>query len=177
MFLPKKIRIKNKIVSNIKNIPGWKTKRRLLAFAVDDYGNIKLAGSKEKQKLQSNGVLLKGRFDHFDALDTRQDYEQLFQVLESVRDKRNRHAVFTTYALPANVNYKETLRQGEYIAEDLDVTYDRLSETTNPNIEERKSRESAVLDFELEEYFEKEQNKSNDKSTQETEPANNVNNK
>lgn len=134
-MLSTKTKIKNNLVSNIKNIPGWKTKRKLVSFAVDDYGNIRLAGLKEKQNLQCNGVNLTGRFDHYDALDTRQDYEQLFKVLESVRDKRNRHAVFTTYAMPANVDYERTLQCGEYVAENLDVTYDRLSEKDKANFE------------------------------------------
>lgn len=120
--------IKNKIINNIKNIPGWKTKRKLLAFAVDDYGNIRLPGPKEKEQLNSNGVNLKGRFDHFDALDTRQDYEELFEILASVKDKTNKPAVFTTYAMPANVDFKRTLEQGEFVAENLDATYQRLSQ-------------------------------------------------
>jgi hypothetical protein len=120
--------LKNKLINNIKNIPGWKSNRKLLAFAVDDYGNIRLASPQAKEQLKTKGVNLKGRFDHFDALDTLQDYEELFEILESVKDKTNKPAVFTTYAMPANVDFKRTLEQGEFVAENLDATYQRLSQ-------------------------------------------------
>lgn len=120
--------IKNKLANNIKNIPGWKTNRKLLAFAVDDYGNIRLSSNQAKEQLKSNGVNLKGRFDHFDALDTRKDYELLFEVLQSVKDKNNKPAVFTTYAMPTNVDFEKTLNKGEFVAEDLDKAYHSLSQ-------------------------------------------------
>jgi hypothetical protein len=112
----------------IKNIPGWKSNRKLLAFAVDDYGNIRLASPQAKEQLKTKGVNLKGRFDQFDALDTRQDYEQLFEVLQSVKDKNGKSAVFTTFAMPANVDFQASLERGEFIALNLDSTYERLSQ-------------------------------------------------
>ena len=42
--------------NNLKNVQGWKTKRRLLAFAVDDYGNIRVANLKAKDNLLQKGV-------------------------------------------------------------------------------------------------------------------------
>ena len=129
----KKLTTKSKIVNNLKNIPGWRSQRKLLAFAVDDYGNIRLSSHIAKEKLQEKGVSLEGRFDQFDALDTRQDYEQLFEVLQSVKDKTNKPAVFTTYALPANVDFKKTLEQGEFVSENLDDTYLRLSQEDPEN--------------------------------------------
>lgn len=125
--------IKNKLINNIKNIPGWKSNRKLLAFAVDDYGNIRLASPQAKEQLKTKGVNLKGRFDQFDALDTRQDYEQLFEVLQSVKDKNGKAAKFTTYAMPANVDFERTLEHGEFVAENLDATYQRLSQEDPEN--------------------------------------------
>lgn len=127
--------IKNTIINNIKNISGWKSKRKFLAFAVDDYGNIRLSSAQAKEKLIKNGVPLKGRFDQYDSLDTRQDYELLFEVLQSVKDKNNKSAVFTTYAMPANVAFEESLRQGKFLAENLNTTYARLCQEYPENFE------------------------------------------
>jgi hypothetical protein len=127
--------IKNTLANHLKNIPGWKSNRKLLAFAVDDYGNIRLSISHAKEKLKQKGVNLTGRFDHLDALDTRQDYEQLFEVLQCVKDKNGKPAVFTTYAMPANVDFKSTLEQGEFVAENLDTTYKRLGHEDPDNFE------------------------------------------
>jgi len=111
----------------IKNIPGWRSSRKIVSFAVDDYGNVRLASTRARNALEKDGVRLHGRYDSFDALDTRQDYEMLFDVLQSVKDSRGRPAVFTTYALACNTDYNATMEQGEYVPEMLDRTYERLS--------------------------------------------------
>ena len=127
------MKIKNTFSNYIKNIKGWKTSRKIVCFAVDDYGNIRLSSPQAKEQLKSKSVNLKGRFDQFDALDTRQDYEQLFEVLESVKDKNGKSAVFTTYAMPANVDFQASLQRGEFVAENLDSTYERLSKVDPSN--------------------------------------------
>jgi len=112
--------------NNLKNVQGWKTKRRLLAFAVDDYGNIRVANLKAKDNLLQKGVKLDNRFDQFDALDTREDYEMLFDVLGSVKDKKGNTAIFTLYALPCNTDYQKTIEADCFIPENLDLTYKKL---------------------------------------------------
>ena len=127
--------IKNKFINNIKNFRGWKSNRKLLAFAIDDYGNIRLSSPQAKEHLINKGVNLKGRFDHIDVLDTRQDYEQLFEVLQSFKDKKGISPVFTTYAMPANVDFQASVGRGEYVAENLVITYERLSQEDPTNYE------------------------------------------
>ena len=119
--------MKQFLANHLKNVQGWKTKRKLLAFAVDDYGNVRLASLKARQNLLDCGVKLKGRFDYFDALDTREDFEMLYDVLGAVKDKNERHAIFTTYALPCNIDFENTLKNGIYIPENLDKTYERMA--------------------------------------------------
>jgi hypothetical protein len=127
--------LKNKIINNLKNITGWKSNRKLLAFAVDDYGNIRLSSLEARKKLEADGVNLKSRFDQLDALDTFQDIEMLFKVLQSVKDKNNNPAIFTTYALCANVDFEKSLAKGEFVPESLDSTYERLSQEDPENFE------------------------------------------
>lgn len=118
--------IKNTIINHAKNISGWKSNRKLLAIAVDDYGNIRLASSDAKERLLIKGVKLKNRFDQLDALDTREDYEHLFDILSSIKDKNNRSAVFTTYAMPCNVDFDKTVEKGEFVYEYLEQTYQKV---------------------------------------------------
>jgi hypothetical protein len=129
------VNIKNKFINNIKNFRGWKSNRKLLAFAIDDYGNIRLSSPQAKEHLINKGVNLKGRFDHIDVLDTRQDYEHLFEVLQSFKDKSGISPVFTTYAMPANVDFQASVDRGEYVVENLDITYERLSQEDPTNYE------------------------------------------
>ena len=112
--------------NHLKNIKGKKVSRKLLAFSVDDYGNIRLANAHAKENLLGRGIKLNGRFDHLDALDTREDYEMLFEVLSSVKDKKDNPAIFTPYALPCNTDYQKTIESDCFIPENLDVAYKRL---------------------------------------------------
>lgn len=114
------------IVNNVKNFRGWSSSSRIVCFAVDDYGNIRLSNETARLNLLNSGVKLIGRFDRYDALDTKEDYRQLFDVLLDVKDYMNNTAVFTTYAVPCNVNFEATKENGLFIPECLDETYLRL---------------------------------------------------
>ncbi|WP_127844480.1 hypothetical protein [Psychroflexus aestuariivivens] len=120
--------MKQTLANHIKNIGGWTTKRKILCFAVDDYGNIRLHSPSSVEKLKSKGVQLSGRFDYLDALDTREDYEQLFEVLGSIKDKYLNPAIFTSYALSANIDFDKVLKERrKYEYELLPETYKKLA--------------------------------------------------
>ena len=109
---------------------GWRTKRRLIVINVDDYGNVRLASYPAREALQRKGVIgaSANRFDLFDTLETRQDLEALFEVLDSVRDGRGRTAKFTAYALSANPDFGRIVNEmSGYEYELLPTTYERLS--------------------------------------------------
>ena len=118
--------MKQTFISNLKNILGASTKRKLVIFSIDDYGNIRLDSAEALKHLKNDGVQPKDRFDEFDALETTEDLEHLFDVLRSVKDKNKRHAVFTPYALPCNINFQKTLEERAYVPETLPQTWKRL---------------------------------------------------
>lgn len=120
--------MKREIINNFKNIVGWRTKRKLVVFCVDDYGNVRLNSAEARRKLEEAGVKLKSRFDRFDALETREDLEVLFDTLSSVTDIHGNPAVFTSFAMPANLDF-ESIVQSDYnqcFCERLDITFDKL---------------------------------------------------
>lgn len=119
--------MKQFLANHLKNIKGKKVKRKFLAFSVDDYGNIRLASAQAKKNLLNADVKLKNRFDQLDALDTREDYEMLFDTLDYVKDKAGNPAIFTPYALPCNTDYQLTKENGSFVPENLDVTYEKLT--------------------------------------------------
>ena len=120
--------MRRQLLDNIKNIPGWHTAQKLVVFAVDDYGNVRLDSNTARDRMLASGVKLQGRFDHLDTLETRQDLEALLETLSSVTDSRGRHAVFTSYALSANPDL-EAMSHGDagYQYEPLTRTFERLS--------------------------------------------------
>lgn len=120
--------MKQLIFNHLKNIPGWRTNRKLVAIAVDDYGNVRLHSKKAREQMDKAGLKVHSRFDAYDTLETREDLEALYEVLESVKDKNGNPAVFTPYALSCNPDFEEMERQGqkEYIPEELPTTYEKL---------------------------------------------------
>lgn len=120
-----------KIVSlNAKNLIGWRTRRRIVVFSVDDYGNVRVDSKKARETMNAAGIKAQNRFDRFDALETREDLEQLYEVLQSVRDKNGSHAVFTPFAMPCNINFEKVAESGyrEFHNETLPVTFEKQAE-------------------------------------------------
>lgn len=122
--------IKTTIFNHLKNIPGWRTKRKLVVISVDDYGNVRLDSKKAREEMDKAGLKVHSRFDAYDALETREDLEALFDVLTSVKDKNGNNAVFTPFALPCNINFEKMSEEGyeRYLYELLPDTYKKLSE-------------------------------------------------
>ena len=121
--------MKQTLLNHIKNIPGWRTDRKLVLFAVDDYGTVRLHSRAAREQLDQAGLPIDSRFDAYDTLETREDLEALYEVLDSVKDRNGKAAVFTPYALPCNIDF-EQIREEDYQAyryEHLPTTYQKLS--------------------------------------------------
>ncbi len=122
-------KLKDSLINNLKNSIGWKTKRKIVVFSVDDYGNVRLHSKEARAKLDQAGLKVYSRFDLFDTLETKQDLEQLYAVLDSVKDKNGRSAVFTPFSLPCNIDVEKMEADNfqKYYFENLPVTYHKLS--------------------------------------------------
>jgi len=120
--------IKQAVAVNVKNIIGWKTKRRIIVFSVDDYGNVRLDSKQARDRMFANGLKPTSRFDVYDTLETSDDLSALYETLSSVKDRNERHAVFTAFAMSANIDFekmKETAYT-EYHYEPLTDTFKKL---------------------------------------------------
>ena len=122
--------LKRSFLLNAKNLVGWRTKRKIVVISVDDYGNVRLDSKKAREAMDRAGMKVLSRFDAFDTLETRQDLEMLYDTLQSVKDKHGRHAVFTPFAMPCNINFEKMADTGysEYHYERLPDTFEKLSE-------------------------------------------------
>jgi hypothetical protein len=66
------------IISNLKNSIGSKTKRKIIVFSVDDYGNVRLNSAEARKNMDAAGMKTYSRFDALDTLETTQDLHQIF---------------------------------------------------------------------------------------------------
>ena len=110
-----------------KNAVGWKSKRKLVALAFDDYGSVRLDSWKARERLEQFGLRLTNRFDRLDALETAQDMSALLESLGSVRDSSGSTAVLTPYAVTGNINFRASLGKGKYVFSTVKESFERLA--------------------------------------------------
>lgn len=127
--------IKNAVTNNGKNLLGWKTKRKIVVFSVDDYGNVRIDSPRAREKLNEAGLPAKNRFDAYDTLETHVDLELLFEALCFVTDKNGRHPIFTTYAMPCNIDFEKMEETGfqKYYYEILPRTFQKKADADPQN--------------------------------------------
>ena len=121
--------MKQSFLTNIKNVYGWKTNKKIVVISVDDYGNVALDSRLARDKMNKAGLKVKSRFDIFDSLETKEDLEVLYDALTCVKDRNNHHAVFTPFAIPCNIDYEKMADENyeQYHYELLPSTYEKLS--------------------------------------------------
>lgn len=121
--------MKRALLDNLKNIRGWRTPEKLVVLAVDDYGNVRQDSAASRQHLSDAGLDMRSRFDRFDAVETRQDLEALFEILSSVTDGQGQPAVLTPYTLCANLDFEAVnSEEASYRYESLPQTFIRLED-------------------------------------------------
>lgn len=113
---------------NAKNLRGWKTKRKIVVFSVDDYGNVRVDSKKARENMDKAGLKIHSRFDKYDALENEEDLLMLYETLDSVKDMYGRPAVFTPFAMPANIDFEKIIASNftEYHYELLPQTLEKL---------------------------------------------------
>jgi hypothetical protein len=108
-------RLRRTLVNNIKNIPGWRTNRRIVVMECDDWGGIRMPSAEARDAMIKKGLNISdSRFDKYDTLADAEDLERLFTVLESVRDSAGNHAVMTPLVVVANPDF-DRIRESEFL--------------------------------------------------------------
>ena len=118
----------------LKHLPGWRCDRRYVAFAVDDYGTVRLANAKAREYLRQAIPSFGGQMNNFDSLECREDLEALFDVLSRHSDAQGRHPIFTAYCLTANPDFEHLRQNREYHYETVLQTFERAA-TKSPAYE------------------------------------------
>lgn len=100
-------RIKSIVSWNAVNIPGWRTKRKIVVFESDDWGSIRMPSYEVYSEFISNGFnLTDTAYNRFDTLESEQDLIMLFDVLRSFRDRRGQFPVITANTIVGNPDFK-----------------------------------------------------------------------
>lgn len=138
--------LKSLLTVHASNIPGWRTKRKIVVIESDDWGSIRMPSLKVFETLKKGGVVVgRSHYDLYDSLECNQDLECLFDVLSKFHDKSGRNPVMTGVNVVANPLFDEIKRENysSYFYEPYTETlkrypqHDRVYELWKEGIERR----------------------------------------
>lgn len=90
----------------LSNLPGWRTKQKIVVFESDDWGSIRMSSGEAFRKLVSSGIPIGNNpYCQYDALESNADLECLFEVLLRFKDRQGNHPVFTGVNVVANPDF------------------------------------------------------------------------
>jgi hypothetical protein len=96
------------LLKNISNIPGWKTKEKIVIFLVDDWGSIRIRDKCSRDYIQKISPYVESnRFNKFDTLESDKDLSALFEILFKHKDNTGKSASFTALSVVANPDFEK----------------------------------------------------------------------
>ncbi len=123
-------RLRHTLGLHLKNIPGWRTDRKIVVIESDDWGSIRMPSLEVFQKLQKHGIRVdKCPYNRYDSLASEEDLEALFDVLIQYKDKNGNHPVITANTIVANPDFPRIRNSGfsEYYYEPFTDTLKRYA--------------------------------------------------
>jgi hypothetical protein len=108
-----KTRIVQSVLSNIKNIPGWRTARKIVVIESDDWGSIRMPSLQVYNAFIEKGFPVnKGLYNRYDCLENETDLFSLFEVLSSFKDINTNPVIFTANCIVANPDFDKIRLSG-----------------------------------------------------------------
>lgn len=106
--------LKRTLTHNLLNIPGWRTRRKIVVIESDDWGAIRMPSKKVYDNLLRTGFAVdKHPYERYDSLATETDLHALFEVLLRYKDRNGKHPVITANCVVANPDF-EKIRQDDF---------------------------------------------------------------
>ena len=124
--------LKQKLAKNYINARGWRTKRKILLIESDDWGAIRMPSRKTYEYFLSKNIAVdQSYFDKYDSLESAEDLDHLYEVLDGFRDINGNSAVITAFSVVANPDFEkiETDKRQAYHYELITETYKRNPHT------------------------------------------------
>lgn len=95
------------------NLRGWKSQRKLLVIESDDWGAIRMPNRQAWDRLVAAGIRVdKSRYDSLDCLETKEDLQELLNIIDAHRDTSGRPATFTFNTVMGNPDFELIERDG-----------------------------------------------------------------
>lgn len=105
--------LKRRLLNYYINSRGWTTSRKLIVIESDDWGSIRMPSFKTYTELLSKGFPVdKLSYLKYDALESNNDLEELFEVLLTFKDFKGNHPVITANTILTNPDFDKIRNSG-----------------------------------------------------------------
>jgi hypothetical protein len=113
--------------TNITNIPGFRTNRKIVIIESDDWGSIRVSSKNAYNNFLKEGLPVNEcAYNSNDSLESNQDLEILFETLIKYKDKKGKPPIITANYLVANPDFNK-IKDSNYTA----YFFEPLTETIN----------------------------------------------
>lgn len=124
------MRIFKSLRNNLSQLPGWRTRRKLMVIESDDWGSIRMPSKSAYESMLRAGIKFdKEAFSYFDALESDEDLKFLFDVLARHKNSNGENPVITANFIMANPDFEKIKKSNfeEYFYEPMYQTISHYS--------------------------------------------------
>lgn len=140
--------LKKVLSRNITNARGWKTNRKFVVIESDDWGSIRMPNKKAYNELLKNGIRVdKSKYDTLDCLESREDLNNIFGILNSIKNLNGQNPVFTFNTVMQNPDF-ESIKESRFenfIGESFTTSYERYNKEDYFFLWEKASNENIMF--------------------------------
>ena len=105
--------LKQNLLRNLSNLPGWRTRRHIVVIESDDWGSIRMASHESFRRLRDAGLPVeRSHYNRFDGLESDDDLAFLMETLAEFRDSTGRPPVITGVNVVANPDFDRIREEG-----------------------------------------------------------------
>jgi hypothetical protein len=125
-------RIKSVITKNSINVPGWRTRRKIVVIESDDWGSIRMPSADVYKKFVTRGFDITGSdYNRLDTLESNDDLIFLFGILNSLKDSKGNPPVVTANYITGNPDFGKIRNSdfSEYYFEPVTKTLERYPDS------------------------------------------------
>lgn len=121
------------VLHNLSNLPGWRTKRKIVVIESDDWGSIRMPSKQAYKQLTDVGLNLSvgdsARYNRFDTLASKEDLTELFGLLSEFKDVKGNPPIITAVSVVANPDFEKIKSSNfqRYFYEPFTATLDRYN--------------------------------------------------
>src|SRR5690554_6649173 len=127
-MIPLLSKIKSTLSQNLINIPGFRTKRKIVVIESDDWGSIRMPSVEVYEKFIEKGFNIgNSDYNRLDTLENNDDLAMLYEVLHAHSDSLGNPAVLTANVVVGNPDFKKIKESDfqNYFVEPVSETFEK----------------------------------------------------